>query len=355
MNKTVKRILYLVIVLVIVGLLAYPKWNEWRASAAVPAATSASPAKMTIDGMVVKASPLQNTVNVTGTVLADESVVLTTELSGKVEQIYFEEGQSIRKGSLLLRLNDDEVRAELEKLQFTKKLNEDNEFRQKQLLEKEAISQEEYETALTTLNTIKAEIKVMESRLEKHTIRAPFDGKIGLRSVSEGSYVNPGETIAQLYKINPIKLEFAVPGRYLELVNVGDEVRFTVDAYTEEFQGKIYAIEPQIDAQTRTIRLRAKAENSNSKLLPGQFARINLILENIQNAMLIPTQAVIPELNGKKVYLYQNGVTTAKSIETNIRTETSVQVISGLAPGDTVVTTGILQVKEGTPVNIRIN
>ena len=353
MNKTVKRIIYIAITIVVIGAIAYPKLPTGEEEAA----TSANPKNqiLTVNAQIVKESILKNQVNVTGSILADESVQLNSGIPGKVDGIYFEEGQAVKKGTVLLQLNDDETQAELDKLKFTLKLNEDNEFRQKQLLDKEAISREEYETALTTLNTTRAEIRVLEARLDKHRIYAPFDGIVGLRSISLGSYLNPGASIAELYKINPVKIEFTVPSRHLEQVNSGDEIEFSVDAYRETFNGKIYAIEPQIDPQTRSIRIRAKASNPNGKLLPGQFARISLILETLPDALLVPTEAVIPELNGKKVFLYQNGIVGSRSIETGIRTEDNVQVIDGLSPGDTVITTGILQLNQGTEVKINLN
>lgn len=354
MNRTAKRIIYIAIILVIIGAIVYPKLPE-RTSEKANQPASPGSNTLTVNAIVLERENLKNQVNVTGTILADESVAVNSEVAGKVEKIYFSEGQQINKGTLLIKLNDDEVLAELEKLRFTKKLNEEIENRQKQLLEKEAISQEEYETALTTLNTTNAEIKVLQARLDKHNIRAPFSGRIGLRNISEGSYLNPGSIIAQLYKINPVKIDFSVPSRHLELVNNGDKINFTVDAYEEEFSGEIYAIEPQIDPQTRSIRLRARAENKNGKLFPGQFARINLILENLEEALLVPTEAVIPELGGKKVFLYQNGKVASQTIETGIRTETNVQVTNGLNPGDTVITTGILQINTGSEVNINLN
>lgn len=354
MNKTAKRILYIIIILVILGAIIYPKLPKGSGNETAQEQQQGEKA-LTVNALVAGQENLENQVNVTGTILADESVTVNSEVAGKVDKIYFSEGQEVSKGTLLIKINDEEVKAELEKLQFTKKLNEEIENRQKQLLAKEAISQEEYETALTTLNTTNAEIKVFQARLDKHNIRAPFSGKIGLRNISEGSYLNPGSSIAQLYKINPIKLEFSVPSRHLEKVNVGDEVNFTVDAYEDRFSGEIYAIEPQIDPQTRSIRIRARAENKDGKLLPGQFARITLILENLPDALLIPTEAVIPELNGKKVFLYKNGRVTSQQITTGIRTENSVQVTEGLKPGDTVITTGILQIRQDMKVNVNLN
>ncbi|WP_425392189.1 efflux RND transporter periplasmic adaptor subunit [Ekhidna sp.] len=355
MNKSVKRILYIVIVLVIIGLIAYPKL-PMSTDSETENSQAASPQsqELTVNAMVVGTESLENKVNVTGSLIADESVVLNSELSGKVEKISFREGEKVKKGDIIVTLNDDEILAEIEKLQFTKKLNEDNEYRQKILLEKEAISREEYETALTTLNTVKSEIKVLQARLSKHYIKAPFSGITGFRDVAEGSYLNPGARITELYKVNPIKLEFKIPSKYISLVNNGDQLTFEVDGYEEQFTGKIYAVEPLIDPQTRSISIRAKASNDENKLYPGQFARVSLTLETIPNALMIPTEAVIPELNGKKTFLYKNGKVSTAQITTGIRTEDRIQVTSGLNEGDTVITTGILQVRPEMSINVTI-
>lgn len=354
MNTIVKRIIYAVIILIILGAIIYPKLPD-NSAENNEISGSTTETVLTVNGLVLTEEYLKNQVNITGTILADESVTVNSEVAGKVEKILFSEGQEVKKGMLLVKLNEEEVAAELEKLQYTRKLNEEIENRQKRLLEREAISQEEYETALTTLNTTNADIKVLQARLDKHNIRAPFSGRIGLRNISEGSYLNPGSSIAQLYKINPVKIEFTVPGRYLEQVNVGDQIQFTVDAFSDTFSGAIYAIEPQIDPQTRSIRIRARAENKEGKLLPGQFARVNLILETMPDALMVPTVSVIPELNAKKVFVYENGIVGSRQVETGIRTEDRVQIIDGLQPGDTVITSGILQIRQGSNVNINLN
>ncbi|WP_424963953.1 efflux RND transporter periplasmic adaptor subunit [Ekhidna sp.] len=350
-----KRILYVVIILVVIGLIAYPKIPKGSSSEASDTPSSTQSEKLTVNAVIVNSEQLANTVNVTGSLIADESVVLNSELSGKIEKISFKEGQKVTKGQTIVTLNDDEILAEIEKLQFTKKLNEDDEYRQKVLLEKEAISREEYETALTTLNTVKSEIKVLEARLQKHYIKAPFSGITGFRDIAEGSYLNPGARITELYRINPIKLEFNIPSKYISLVNNGDRLTFEVDGYDEQFTGEIYAVEPLIDPQTRSISLRAKAGNDESKLYPGQFARVSLTLETIPDALMIPTESVIPELSGKKVFLYKNGKATPVQVSTGIRTDDRVQVTSGIIEGDTVITTGILQIGPGMPVNVTIN
>lgn len=355
MNSTVKKILIFVIVLAAIGFIIYPQLDFDNGNAAESDEQAAKPSdKLPVTAVIAKAANLDNNLRSTGSLMANESVTLSSEVSGVVERIYFKEGEHVKKGQLLIQLNDDEIKAEIEKLQFTRKLNEDIEYRQKQLLQREAISQEEYETALTTLNTTRSDIKVRQVRLDKHQIRAPFSGVIGLRSVSVGSYLNPADNIATLYSINPIKIDFSVPGKYSSQVNAGDKITFTTDAHEEVFTGQIYAIEPQIDPKTRSLKIRATSENKENKLLPGQFAKIQLTLNSYESAIMIPTEAVIPELNGKKVYVYKNGVAETKQIETGIRTADKIQVISGLNAGDTIITSGTLQLRQGTSVDIEL-
>lgn len=354
MNTTGKTVIIAVIVLAAIGFIFYPKWSGSSEEPAV-ARTNSDPSKLTVNALVVQNQKLDNDLKVTGSLIANESVVLKPEVSGRITQINFKEGQPVRKGQLLIQLNDSEIRAEIEKLNYSRKLNMDNEFRQKQLLAKEAISQEEYETALTTLNTTLADIKVREVQLQKHQIRAPFDGITGLRKVSNGSYISSSDELVTVYSINPIKIDFSVPGKYAAEVTPGDVIKFEIDGYENEiFEGKIYAIEPQIDPETRSISIRALSENKEGKLLPGQFAKIKLTISTFDEALLIPTEAVIPELNGKKVFVRVNGRVESKSIETGIRMSDKIQVTSGLVSGDTVITTGILQLQPAMEVDLNL-
>ena len=317
-------------------------------------AESRSRPPLPVNGIIAKRSTLDNSLRITGSLLPNESVVLKSEVAGVVADILFEEGQKVKKGQLLIQLNDEQIKAEIAKFQFAKKLNEDIEYRQKQLLAKEAISKEEYETSLTVLNTTIADIKVLQVQLQKHKIRAPFDGIIGLRSVSIGRYLNPSDDIATVYSINPIKLDFSVPGKYANDVNPGDKVVFKTDASETEFSGSIYATEPQIDPQTRSLRIRAKSTNPKNQLLPGQFAEIKLTLETYEEAIMIPTEAVIPELSGKKLFVMENGLVQNRPVQTGIRTANQVQITSGINLGDTILTTGILQLRAGMKADITL-
>ncbi len=342
------------IVVVIVLLLAIPKlgWFSSKSDGGEAKGGPGGPPPLPVEAIVVHPEKLDNKLVVTGSVLANESLELRSEISGKITKIAFQEGSKVKKGDVLIQINDEEIVAQLLKQKHNQKLNEDNEFRQRKLLEKDAISQEEYDNALNRLNTTVADVQLLQAQLSKTRITAPFDGTIGLRYVSEGAYLSPNTAIATLYNNTPAKIEFAIPSRYSGAVAAGKEIYFKIEGDTLRHNGKVYAIEPRIDQDTRTLRLRALADNKNGSLLPGQFVELDLILATINNAILIPTEAVVPEQAGKKVFVLSNGQVKETRIETGIRRNTDLEVTSGLHPGDTVLTTGILQLKEGMNVQI---
>lgn len=347
-----KKILTGVVVLGVLFLLALPKLNLFSSKDEQgPAANLAQP-KLPVEALVLKPERLDNKLVITGSVLPNESLEIKSEISGKISRIYFREGKRVKKGDLLVEINDDELEAQLTKERHNKKLNEDNEFRQRKLLEKDAISQEEYDNALNRLNVTNADIKLLEAQWEKTKIRAPFDGTIGLRFVSEGAFINSSTVIATLYNLSPAKIDFAVPGRYSTQVQPGKKIFFTIENDARVLEGEVYAIEPQIDASTRTLKVRALADNTGNLLLPGQFVRVELILQTIDNAILVPSEAVVPELSGHKVYLNKSGKATETKVEIGLRTDRNVEIVSGLNSGDTLITTGLLQMRNGLDVSL---
>lgn len=355
MNKVTKGILTTLIVLVVLFLIIYPKLDlsgsDGKPAAAQAAAAKSAPIPVVVT--VTSQQELENTISVTGSILANESVDLSPELSGKITRIRFEEGQYVKKGEPLLYLNDDEMRAQLERLNYTKKLYEQSESRQRQLLEREAISQEEYDIALNELKTNLSDIKVVEAQIAKSVIRAPFSGVIGLRQVSEGSYVSPSDNIATLVNIDPVKIEFSVPERYANEVGVGDDISFSRrDDVLVDQKGKVYAVEPRINLETRTLTMRAITQNDERMLLPGMFVRIKLVLDVNKNSILLPAQSLIPEMEGYKVFVVKDGKAESRRVETGMRTDDQVEITGGLVPGDSVLATGILQVKNGSPVRV---
>ena len=309
---------------------------------------------MRVDGVVLKPQNFANSLSVNGSIEANEQVQIRSEISGLVRGIYFEEGTKVKKGQVLLKIDDSEIRARLAEAQTRQKLTSENERRAKLLLEKEAISREEYDVALAENQAASAQIQLIQAQLNKTTINAPFAGQIGLRAISEGAFLSPDVVVANLVNTDPVKITFSIPEKYASQIKENFVINFTVAGVTEKFTAKVYAIEPGIEATTRTLQLRARAANPDGKLRPGSFANIEMPLANIADAILVPTQAVIPVQNGKKVFVSRNGKAAEVHIETSARTEAAVLVESGLSAGDTVLTTGIMALKEGTPVQVKM-
>jgi membrane fusion protein (multidrug efflux system) len=222
------------------------------------------------------------------------------------------------------------------------------------LFDIDAISKEQYDIALSQVNILKADRDNLRASIRRREVRAPFDGIIGLRAVSEGGYVSQTTRIASAQKINPLKADFAIPEKYAAQVAVGDPVHFTSEETKLQFAGRLYAIEPRIDPAMGTLQLRALFDNRSERILPGAYVHIELRLKQITNALMVPTQAVVPVLKGQSVFVQKNGVVVATPVRTGIRTATSVQITDGLAPGDTVITTGVMQLRPGAPVQVTV-
>ena len=253
----------------------------------------------------------------------------------------------------LMDASDQELAfAKRQELSFKaqQKLAEEKEFRQRSLLNKDAISQESYDQIVTELQTIQADINLIKARISETELRAPFDGIIGLRYLSEGGYANPSSKIARLVKISPLKVEFAIPERYADQVTIGFPVTFIVDGSSEVYQANVYAVDPQVEEKTRTIVIRAYYPNKNEELKSGRYAAVTLLLSQIDNAIAIPSEALIPEMEGETVYVYRKGKAESIRVSTGLRTESLVQIIDGLKFGDTLLTSGILQLRHNLPV-----
>ncbi|MHA6249337.1 efflux RND transporter periplasmic adaptor subunit [Pontibacter sp. CAU 1760] len=352
MNKTVKIVLFLVAAAAVLYLIM----NKFSSGdEAAGAATGGGPMaqKVAVDVYIVAPSAFQNQISSTGTILPNEEVELRSEVAGKVTDIKFTEGSRVRKGQLLLTVNAQEMQAQLQKLQSNQKLYRDMEQRQRTLLEKDYISRQEYDQVSNQLATATADIQALKASLAKAYIRAPFDGVIGLRQVSEGSYVSANTPIAQIVDISPVKVEFAIPGRYSQMVKKGDKITFTSEGNPTQYDATIYATQPMIDAATRTMLVRALYDNKNEEVKPGAFVKVNLGLKEVEQAILIPTESIIPEATGHKVFLAKGGKAVPKMIKIGQRSETMIQVLEGLAPGDTIIQSGVLQARPGADLTIR--
>lgn len=350
MKKNTKTILIAAGAVVVLILLIIPKLSssENKNNNAGPRSSGPLPVKAHITEYEV----LDNKVLTTGTILANEEVDLKSEVSGKIKKILFREGSYVSAGDLLVKINDADLQAQLQSAKSRLELQKDTEYRQKQLLEKEAISQEDYDMTANQLKVNQAEVELIKAQIDKTEIRAPFSGIVGLKNVSEGSFVTNSTVIASLQNINPIKIDFSIPERYSSMVEVGDEINFSISGNNKNYIGKVYAIEPKIDPVTRTLKIRALCSNTGREILPGSFANVELVLKKIGNAILIPSEALIPDIQGQKVFIYRNGSAIPQQVETGIRTDVRVQLTSGVNEGDTIITSGMLQLRPGSPVSI---
>jgi membrane fusion protein (multidrug efflux system) len=309
--------------------------------------------KVPVDAIVIQPQLLDNRIFTTGTLLANEEVQLRPEISGRVTGIFFAEGSKVKKGDVLLKINDRELKAQLEGKGVEEKQASDLESRARQLSEMKGISQEEYDKAANALKIIQAQKEVIQAQLAKTEIVAPFDGIIGLRYVSEGSYVSSNMLVATMQDIDPIKVEFSVPEKYAKQIKKGTEISALVGDSQEEYKGSVYAVESKIDLETRTIKARAKIPNPHGDLIPGSFAKVDIMLESLPNAIVIPSESIIPEMTGEKVFICVNGKARSVPVKTGIRTESSIQIVEGLNPQDTLVVTGLLQLADGKAVEIK--
>ena len=321
-----------------------------KPKAAGPGGGQRAPAVVKV--LAMEPASLAQTLQVTGSVLANEEVELRSEISGRITALNFKEGANVGKGALLVKINDADLRATLKKLRVQESLALKEERRAKLLVDQNLLSVEEYDASVNKLESVRADVEKTESDIAKTEIRAPFSGTVGLRTVSNGSTVTPTTLIARVQQMDPVKVEFTVPERHAGSVRVGSPITFKVAGLDQEFTGKVYAIEPKIDAATRTLRLRALAANPGRVLVPGAFAKVTLELARVENALSVPTSSVIPHIDGQMVYLLKNGKAVSQNVVPGVRSDSSVQIMEGIKPGDSVIVSGLLQLREGAPVKL---
>lgn len=314
---------------------------------------SGPPPATSVVGYVVQYQSLDNEIYATGSLIANEIIELTPEVAGKLSYLNISEGQFVQKGQLLAKIQDADLKAQLKKIQVQLTVAKSKEERAKKLLDINGLSVEEYEDAFNSHNILKAEIDYLQTLIDRTEIRAPFSGKLGFKLMSEGAYVNTSSVLSTLQQVNPIKLEFSIPEKYVAQVKLGSTVNFNIDGFDQKFQAKVYAFEPSIDIASRSMVLRAKAENASNLLKPGAFARIQLSLGKDDQAIMVPTQAIIPILKGQQVYVSQQGEAVAIPVVIGFRGDKKVQILQGVNVGDTVITTGLMSLKPGAKVQIK--
>jgi membrane fusion protein (multidrug efflux system) len=301
---------------------------------------------------IVKDTVLNNTINVTGTVDPNERVSLISQTAGNITGIYFTEGGHVNKGQVLVKVYDQDLQATLKQNEYQISLAKQNEFRNRTLLQKEAVSRQEYDTSLSEYNTLRAQGDVIKAQIARTVVRAPFSGTIGLRNVSPGGYLSPSTSIATLVNTDPMKVTFNIPERYRSLVRPGSKISFNVANSRNNFSAVVYAIDPAVDQASRTVTVRARASNPKNEITAGGFAKISLILEQSPKTIMVPTQCVVPDLKSSKVFIARNDTAYAVPVKTDIRTDTQIEITEGLKPGDSLIVSGIIQLRPKVPVKV---
>jgi len=307
-------------------------------------------APLKVSTFMVTPSLFSETITATGTVLADEGIELQPETNGKIVSINFIEGAPVKQGDLLLKLNDSDLRANLDRYNYSKKLAEVRFRRYSQLLNQKMVSQDDYDSVLSEMNVQQSYIDLYKAEIQKTEIRAPFNGVVGLRYVSVGAFVNASTRIATLQRLNELKIDFAVPEKYSGRIKVGSQITFTVAGGLQKYAGRIVALDPRIDSGTRTLLVRAICANVDGRLLPGAFTNVSISLDQIANAFLVPAEAVVAGLDEKNVYVIKDGLAERRPVETGARTATQVHIVSGLQAGDQVIISGLQQMRAKMPV-----
>jgi len=303
--------------------------------------------ELKVEAFIVKTSVLDQSITISGTLKPYEETVIMPEVAGRVVAINLQEGKTVRRGTVLIELFNEDLKAQLRKSQAQLQIAEETLKRQSELIKVNGISQSDYDQAQLQIKAITADIEVINVQIGRTKIKAPFDGTFGLRNVSLGAQVSTNTALVTLREIDKLKLDFSVPEKYSSEIKPGTQVQFTVQGDEQKYDAEVLASEQGIDYTNRNLKVRAIVQTPSSSLVPGAFATVELRLKQIENALLIPNQAIIPQEKDKRVIVASNGKAKFAIVKTGIRNASRIEVLSGINPGDTIITTGLLFLKPG--------
>ena len=298
-----------------------------------------------VDAFVVKATSIADNLEVPGTIVANEVTEIHPEISGRMTYLNAIEGRAISKGTLIAKIYDGDLRAQLNKLSVQLKVQEQTTKRYEELLKINGVSQQEYDLIVLQSSNIRADMAIVQSNIMRTEIRAPFSGTLGLRMVSPGAYITPQTVLATIRQNSELKLDFTLPEKFTSQLKPGQVVNFTSEGNTKTYNAKVVATESGISADNRSLQVRAIVTNNDGKILPGNFAKVRISFEPDPNALMIPSQAILPQARGKQVVVFRDGEIYFTDIITGIRDSARVQVTNGLKVGDTIITTGLMGLK----------
>ncbi|GAC1421172.1 MAG: efflux RND transporter periplasmic adaptor subunit [Flavisolibacter sp.] len=308
---------------------------------------------MKVDGYIAQPKSISDQIQLPGSLVAEEKTDIHPEVSGRITAIFIKEGAHVSKGTLLVKLYDRDLQAQKKKYEVQLQINKQISSRHGQLLKIGGISKEDYETTFLTESNTKSELNIVNAAIEKTQIRAPFSGKLGLKLVSPGAYVTPQTVITSIQKTDQLRLDFEVPEIYATRLKLGQQLSFTVAGNSKTYAAMVFATESGIQQNTRSLTIRAKVTGNKEGLIPGGFAKVNLLFNGNPTALMVPTQAVIPQARAKQIILLKNDQANFVTITTGSRDSAMVEVTSGLNKGDTVITTGLMSLKPNMKISIR--
>lgn len=307
---------------------------------------------LTVDAFRVEAGSVSENVEVPGTLFPYEETQIRAEIGGRIVQLNIQEGAAVSKGTLLVKIFDKDLQAQLQKLQVQLQINEKTEERNRELLKINAISQQDYDLSTLNVQNLRADMEAVRISISKTEIRAPYAGRLGLRNISLGSYISPSDIVATIRQVDQLKLEFSIPEKYAKDIGKGYAVKFRVDGGSQQHRAKVIATENSVDQATRTLKVRAVVNENHPELVPGIFAKVNLQLGRDSNALKVPTQAIIPNVRNKQVIVLRKDSVLFTVVETGIRDSAFVQILNGLNVGDTVITTGLMAIRPNSKVKV---
>lgn len=345
----------LIIIFLLLAAAAFAVW-KWipanQPATVTPASIAATPQALPADAYIVADTTLMETITAVGSIRANEEVEIVSEVSRRVTGIFFTEGQHVRKGQLLFKLDDADLLAQQQRLSHQEALARKEVERATALLQREGISQQEYDRLYSQLQIIEADLLIVKENIAKTEIKAPFDGKTGIRKVSEGALVSPNTPMLSLKDMGRVKIDFFIPEKYASRVGTGQPLTFTVENSADTYKAVLTLIEPGIDPSTRNLTVRAEAANEKGTLFAGSSATVQLPLQEISHTLLVPAQSIIPELQGQVVLVVRNGAVKKQPVTTGVRNNRNIQITNGLQIGDTVLTSNLLRAREGMKVRI---
>lgn len=323
-----------------------------KTEAQLKQANSVKAPPMQVETYIIQSQKLNAVIDIPGSLMANETTDINSEISGRLVQLNIPEGRFVSKGTLLAKIYDGDLQAQLKKSEVQLEIAKTNEERSAQLLKIQGISQSDYDASQLNVNNIKADIEITKANITKTVIRAPFNGKLGLKNISPGAFITPATVITNISQVDRLKLQFSIPEKYGSEIKNGQTVSFTVNGSAKVFQASVIATETSIGEETRSLTIRALVKNNNPVLIPGSFASVKLILNSNPNAIMIPNTSIVPQGRIKQVFLYKSNKAFPTNITTGIRDSANVEVLTGLKPGDTLITSALLYLRPGVDVKM---